>query len=104
MDKERISLILHNMMSEFRVNMGQEPYPIWITLDESVKQLYYGAIDRVTSGEITTPEQIHDYWMEWAKTNKSDHSCIIPFEGLSGPEKAKDELVLHMIRIFNTYL
>ena len=104
MNKEKIAIILHNMMSEFRCNVGQERYLPWTELDDVTKQLYYSAIDGVTKGIFTTPEQIHDYWMEWAKTNKSDHSCIVPYEELSGIEKAKDELVLNMIRIFSIYL
>lgn len=104
MNKEHIAIVLHNMMSEFRVNVSQEPYLPWSELNDDTHQLYYSAIDGVTKGIFTTPEQIHDYWMEWAKINKNDHSCIVPYEELSGIEKAEDELVLHMIRIFSLYL
>ena len=92
---------LHAMLSAFCVANGQPAYDAWEDLKPEYVELLEGAVDLVSSkcrvGDLLTPSDIHDYWMEWAKTHKSDHNCIVPFDDLSLLEKTKDALVISII-------
>lgn len=87
------------MMAVFREGIGETPYPKWEDLDQPTIDLYLGAIDLVQSYEYhsVTPNRIHQYWHEWAKTHRPNHNSLIPFDQLSPTEKIKDQLVVSII-------
>ena len=101
MNKTQIAKTLHVMLSAFCEANGQPAYDAWEDLKPEYVELLEGAIDLVSIkcavGDSLTPSDIHDYWMEWAKTHKSDHNCIVPFDELSPLEKAKDALIISII-------
>lgn len=102
MDNLQISKILHGMMSSFREGIGETPYPIWEELDQATIELYDGAIEMIKSNCYfytikTQPEDIHAYWLEWAKIHRPHHNSLIPYEKLSNTEKAKDMLIISII-------
>lgn len=97
MSNLQIAKILHGMMSVFREGIGETPYPKWEELSPETHILYYGAIDLVKNSIYITPEEIHEYWMEWAKKYKPNHISIIPYSELSHTEKQKDHLIISII-------
>jgi hypothetical protein len=93
----QIAKILHGMMSVFREGIGETPYPKWEELTVNTHILYDGAVELIKSGRYITPQDIHNYWMEWAKKYKPDHISIIPYDELSETEKKKDQLIVSII-------
>lgn len=93
---EQIGKAIHYMLSGFKVAVGQRPYKHWEDLDPDTKRLFTDAIEFVTSGE-RTPEDIHNYWAEYAKKVNPTHESLIPFDELSEIEKLKDEFVITII-------
>lgn len=101
MNKEQIAKSLHYMMSGFKVSIGEPPYPPWDALSDLRRQFFTDAIEFVNKD--TTPEQVHDFWVEWTEKNEPGHASLIPFEDLSLTEKIKDDIVIVILNMFKKY-
>lgn len=90
------------MMSGFKVSIGENPYLPWEKMHPSYQEMVLGWVDRVHEG--STPEDVHIYWMEWAKIHKPEHNSIIPFENMSLTEQIKDDIIVVLSNMFKKYL
>jgi hypothetical protein len=103
MKLELLGKLIHYSISAFKVSIGEEPYSSWEEATENHKNLCIGVAKKITEDKDVSAKEIHDYWVEWAKTHAPYHSSIIDFDDLSSNDKIKDEIAISIIQAFTKY-
>jgi hypothetical protein len=93
--KLQAAKILYYAVSGFRQGIGEDPYPPF----EDSNRIYQdefmiGLVNGFLSENLQTDEDVHEFWMDWARQHKSDHASIKPFKDLSETEKIKDQIII----------
>lgn len=99
MNNREISKYLYGCLSSLREANGQPAYPPFSEASPDIFNLFYLVIDAIRNNEITSSEDVHNYWITYAKVHDVSHSCIVPYLELSEYEKSKDKLVLEIVKI-----
>lgn len=108
MNRDTIARSIHEMMSGFKVSIGEAPYEPYETQNTDYVDFLKGAVDFVKIADEfytggCTPEDIHEYWLKWAQKNRPNHASLIPFDDMPISEKMKDDFVIHIIRTYIKY-
>ena len=97
------NVIFSNSCCELKV-----PQTEWEKLGEGIKKKMISAIDKIQSGEISTPLEAHNNWMRdrraagwvWGLTkdevNKT-HPCLVEYEELPEDERIKDDIFFSIV-------
>lgn len=113
MTKEQIARIAHEVNRAYCEFLGDNSQPTWDEAPEWQKRSAIAGVYFHLSGDYG-PQASHDHWMEkkisegwaWGPTKRPDiktHPCLVRFEDLPEPQKAKDYLfrgVVHACRGF----
>lgn len=95
---EEAAKAIHYTISGYIQSIGEPPYCLWDEVSADIKQMLLNAVCLIQTKPNITPEEIHDYWCDFARQYMPHHPSLVPFEDLSRTEKIKDRLVIDTVK------
>lgn len=114
MDREQIAAVCHNANRALREQLGEDPGPTWEEAPEDLRRSTRAGVDHALDSPDANPRSQHESWMRerladgWTYDSslpfgKKDadakrHSCLVEYDVLPIPQRAKDHLFLAVAR------
>jgi hypothetical protein len=112
MDAFEIARVAHAANIELQIIQADPGIPVadnWDFLDEADQRSVISGAELVLSGEVETPEQSHQSWLDFKAAegwkygpvkdyDKKEHPCFVPYEELPPSQRVKDRLYFAIVK------
>lgn len=110
-ETQSVARVVHEANRALQIEQADPTIPVsrsWDDLDEETRQSAIEGIDKIRSGEVTSPEESHDSWVEfkvrngWTLGPRKDehlkqHPLLIPYGELPEGQRVKDALYFAIV-------
>lgn len=109
MTVEDIAHVVHEANRALCLTQGDQSQGSWEYAPQWQKDSAIEGIKKIQSGEIKTPKQSHQSWLDHKEKDgwkygavkdaaKLEHPCMVPYEQLPADQKIKDALFFAIVR------
>lgn len=77
---EEAAKAIHYTISGYKQSIGEPPYCLWNEVSAEIKQMLLNAVCLIQTKLDITPEEIHDYWCDFARQYMPYHPSLVPFK------------------------
>lgn len=107
---ERIAEVCHEANRTYCKAVGDDTQVAWAEAPEWQKASAINGVSAILSGQITSPRQSHESWMEQKKrdgwifghvknADTREHPCMLPYDELPPEQRVKDTLFFFITEI-----
>lgn len=106
---DRIAILAHEANRIWSLLHGDTSHASYVDAPDWQRESAHVGVQKIASGEITTPEQSHESWAmqkfadgwEYGPVKDPElkqHPCLVPYEELPPEQRAKDSIFFGVVK------